>query len=81
MLDIQRVLGGHLPLVPLAVDLGLGNPILDPKSRTVPLYTRVTEVLTTIGPRVLFSGKRDSHESQDEAAIQLHLSPFPHCCD
>lgn len=32
-LDTKRKLGGHLLLVPLAVDLGLGGYILDHESR------------------------------------------------
>lgn len=51
------MLGGHLLLVLLAVDLGLGGSILDPESRTVPWHTQLMEELATAGPRGLFEGK------------------------
>lgn len=53
VLDTPRLLRGHLLLVPLAVDLGLGSPVLDRESRSVPWCTRLTEGLATIGPRGL----------------------------
>lgn len=68
MLGTQKMLRGHLLLVPLAVDLGLGSPVLDYESRTVPWYTRGTDYWQPLVPEWEDSVGRSSHESQDGAA-------------